>query len=55
MGIKWSWGKKKPTKIISLVLLEFTIEEETKVEQVITKLVQNYICVQRCCEEQHGP
>lgn len=48
-------GEKKNTKIISLVLLEFTIKEETKVEQVITKLVQNYSCVQRCHEEQHGP
>lgn len=44
VGIKWCEKKKK--KNIALVLVEFTVEEETEIEQVITKPVWNYSCAQ---------
>lgn len=42
VGIKWCEEKKN----IALVLVEFTVEEETEIEQVITKPVRNYSCAQ---------
>lgn len=40
-GNKAAWKQKK---IIALVFVEFTVEEEMEIEQVITKPVWIYSC-----------
>ena len=54
MEIKCCWEKKKKHKNYCPCPPEFTVEEETKIEQVITKPARNYCCAQRCREEQPG-